>query len=234
MNEFKFILSEPHPCEYLAEQSAQSAFLISNNNDYNQSYSLLIQHGFRRSGDQMYRPHCSQCDACTPVRIHTADFKPSRIQRRTWIKNSDLLVTEKPARFEQAHYELYLRYQNIRHSGGNMAQSSQDEYIQFLSSPWSDTRFYEFSLESQIVAVAVVDYFEDALSSVYTFFDPEMKNRSLGSYAILWEIELARRASKSLLYLGYWIPSCRKMSYKNQYKPTEAYKNGRWGLIEPG
>ena len=113
-----------------------------------------------------------------------------------------------------------------------MANSSANEYIDFLSCSWGETRFIEFHLDGQLVAVAVIDFFENALSAVYTFFEPTMSTNSLGIYAVLWQIEYAQKLGLDHVYLGYWIEKCQKMAYKNQYQPLEGYINRRWELIE--
>ena len=50
-----------------------------------------------------------------------------------------------------------------------------------------------------------MDTLADGLSAVYTFYDTRQGRRSLGVYAVLWQIEAARRQGKKWLYLGYWI-----------------------------
>lgn len=113
-----------------------------------------------------------------------------------------------------------------------MCESGPEEYIQFLSSDWAGTYFYEFTLDGRVVAVAVVDHLDDALSAVYTFFEPQLSKRSLGSYAILWEIQETRRHGFPFLYLGYWIEACVKMAYKSDYRPIEGLIEGRWQPIQ--
>lgn len=113
-----------------------------------------------------------------------------------------------------------------------MCESGPEEYIQFLRSDWAGTCFYEFTLDSRVVAVAVVDHLDDALSAVYTFFEPRLAKRSLGSYAILREIEETRQLGLPFLYLGYWIEACVKMAYKSNYGPLEGHIEGHWQLIK--
>jgi arginine-tRNA-protein transferase len=195
-------------------------------------YETLSQHGFRRSGEHLYRPHCHGCSACIPVRIPVQTFTPRRSQRRIWEKNKDLTVIATTHAFELEHFNLYRRYVNSRHKGGGMDNPTPEGYLQFLTCTWADTVFYEFRLQQQLLAVAVIDYLGSGFSAIYTFFDPECANRSLGVYAILWEIEEARRLQFDWIYLGYWIKECRKMSYKTEYQPLEYYWQGHWYLLE--
>jgi len=221
-------LTAAHECSYLDDQSAQSVFVHPSCALTSDLYAQLIEQGFRRSGDEVYRPQCAQCSACIPVRLAVEHFKPNRRQKRCLIKNSQITVEVKPAIFEQAHYELYIRYQMIRHGSGDMAKASPEEYLGFLGSTWCDTQFVEFSIDNELAGVAVVDQFENALSAVYTFFDPKFASASLGVYAVLWQIEQARCMKKEFLYLGYWIKACQKMSYKSDYQPLQVLVGGQW------
>lgn len=222
------ILIPPHACSYLDDQQSQSVFVHPTYPLTTSIYTQLIAQGFRRSGDEVYAPHCPNCAACIPARLAVHDFKPDRSQQRCWRKNSQTTAIIKPAVFEQAHYELYLRYQQIRHTGGNMAESSPDDYIDFLSSSWGNTVFVEFSINNELAGVAIVDQLDNALSAVYTFFDPKFSSYSLGVYAVLWQIDYAKRQHKNFLYLGFWIQACQKMAYKSHYQPLQLFRNKQW------
>lgn len=225
-------LSQEHPCSYLGGLDAQAIFVHPSFQPSTNIYSRLIEQGFRRSGEQIYRPHCAQCAACRPVRIPVKTFKPSRNQRRCEHKNLSTKASIKPAVFNQQHYEMYLRYQQQRHRCSNMADSSPEDYMNFLTCEWSDTLFVEFSIENKLAAVAIVDRLDNALSAVYTFFDPEFSIFSPGVFSLLWQIKQAQLWKLDYLYLGFWIEECRKMSYKTQYRPIQGYSDGQWKLME--
>jgi arginine-tRNA-protein transferase len=222
------VSSPTHACSYLDEQISQTVFVYPPSQLNTAIYSQLIQQGFRRSGDDVYVPHCPQCNACIPARLAVKEFKPNRSQQRCRIKNSQTQAVIKPAVFEQAHYELYIRYQKHRHRGGDMAESSPDDYFNFLSSSWCDTVFVEFLINEQLVGIAVIDQLNNALSAVYTFFDPEFSDYSLGVYAVLWQIDYAKRQQKDFVYLGFWIKACQKMAYKSNYQPLQIFRNRQW------
>jgi len=221
-------LTAAHECSYLDDQFAQSVFVHPSFTLTNDLYAQLIEQGFRRSGDHVYRPQCAECNACIPVRLSVEHFKPNRSQKRCLLRNSQIQVEVKPALFDWAHYELYIRYQMIRHGSGDMAKASPEEYLSFLGSSWCDTQFVEFYINNELAAIAVVDQFEHALSAVYTFFDPKFASASLGVYAVLWQIEQARKQHKEFLYLGYWIKACQKMSYKSDYQPLQVFSGQQW------
>ena len=224
-------LDNPHECNYLAEHSAQFAYIHPDFSISNEHYSQLISQGFRRSGDHIYKPYCSTCKKCIPARLAVQDFHPSRQQRRTLKKNTDIEVIIKPAKFEQVHFDLYQKYQLNRHTDGDMANTTEENYINFLSSDWCNTLFVEFFCNNELAGVAVVDLLDNALSAVYTFFDPKFSARSLGVYAVLWEIEHAKSLGLDWLYLGYWIENCQKMSYKINYQPLQGLIDNQWRSI---
>ena len=114
-----------------------------------------------------------------------------------------------------------------------MADASKEEYIDFLSSEWCNTLFVEFTCAGELAGVAVVDLFDNALSAVYTFFDPELSKRSLGVYAVLWQIDYAKTLGLDWLYLGYWIEQCQKMSYKTNYQPLQGLVEKEWRDYDP-
>ncbi len=224
----KLYLSTPHACPYLPGEEATTLIIDPELKVSDTLFSQLASHGFRRSGDMIYRPHCTQCDACVSVRIPVDEFRPNRSQQRNWRRNRKLRIVEKPAAFEQDHFELYLRYQQARHPESTMCDPDPDKYFKFLTSDGTDTRFFEMRDEDRLLGIAVADRFEDGLSAVYTFFEPAQSSRGLGVFAILWEIQYAKRMGCPWLYLGYWIRNCRKMFYKTSFRPVEGFKNGRW------
>ncbi len=231
VRDLKVYTTYPHSCSYLKDQEATTLFVDPRQRVDKKLYSNLSVLGFRRSGNHIYRPHCSHCDACIPARIPVASFEPKRGQRRTWKRNEDLLVAPTADIRDDAAFELYCRYIRLRHADGDMYPPDREQYESFLNNAWDCTLYYRFYDRHDLVAVAVVDELTDGLSAIYTFFEPIAHKRSLGSHAILWQIEEARRLGLEYLYLGYWIKGCQKMSYKSEYRPLELYINGRWTTL---
>ena len=224
----KFYATQPHPCSYLPEEQAVTLFLDPQQPIQPDTYSQLSELGFRRSGEHLYRPHCAQCRACVPARIPAADFVPNKQQLRIHKRNRDLQVTTRRPVMNEEIYQLYSRYIIARHSDGDMFPPSREQFQSFLVSEDAFCEFNEFRLDGRLLAVAVTDRLNNGLSAVYTFFDPDESRRSLGRYAILWQIEQARRSGLPAVYLGYWIRNCRKMNYKTEYRPLEMLINQRW------
>lgn len=226
-------LSMPHPCSYLPERLATTLFVDPRCTLDTGQFGRFMRLGFRRSGGLVYRPHCLDCAACIPVRLPVATFAARRGQRRVWARNRDLEIIERAASFEQEHFDLYLRYQSHRHTGGGMDDPDPGKYTQFLIGAGIETVFYEFRLHGRLLALAVTDVLPDGLSAVYTFFDPTDSERGLGVYAILTQVERARARGLPYLYLGYWIRESPKMSYKTDYRPLEMFRKGRWERVPP-
>ncbi len=223
-----FYATPEHPCSYLDDRLATTMFVDPKAKIDDALYTRLSQLGFRRSGHHYYKPRCVGCNACIPVRVPVDKFQPSRSQKRTWKRNLDLNVIEKPATFNQEHFALYQRYINERHHDGDMYPPTLDQYESFLMEARDKTSFVEFRSEKGLLSVAVMDRTLDGLSAIYTYFAPEESQRALGVYGILWQIEAAKRLGLPYLYLGYWIRGCGKMSYKTKYRPIEVLLRDNW------
>ncbi|GGJ84420.1 arginyltransferase [Pseudomonas matsuisoli] len=224
----RFYATQPHPCSYLPDEQATTLFLDPSQPMDVKVYADLSEVGFRRSGDHLYRPHCQQCNGCIPARIPSADFQPNRQQKRILKRNVSVQVAAMKPRFTEEYYALYSRYIEERHADGDMYPPSREQFSTFLVRDLSFCRFFEFRLEGRLIAVAVTDVLPNGLSAVYTFYDPDEERRSLGRFAILWQIAEARRLGLNAVYLGYWIKNCRKMNYKTEYRPIELHVNQRW------
>lgn len=227
----QFYLTSPYPCSYLDAQTARSQVVTPAHLVDDMAYSQLIQSGFRRSGLFTYRPQCGQCQACIPVRVVVDQFSPGRTQRRVGKRNANLVAEPRRPYFDAAHFKLYQRYQASRHAGGGMDHDDRDQYAHFLLQSNVDTYLVEFREAGQLRMVSVIDQVEDGLSAVYTFFEPDLPERSFGVYNVLWQIELARSLGLSYVYLGYWIEDSRKMAYKSQYQPLQGLIDANWRIF---
>lgn len=231
MKTLQLYLGQEHPCSYLAERNAGSIFIDPREAVTAELYSQLIEQGFRRSATHIYRPYCGACAACISARIPVQAFQPTAAQQKIMRRNSDLSVQAASSEFREEHYQLYQNYIEQRHADGDMYPPSTEQFQSFLCSDLEFVRFYEFRANDELLAVAVTDVLPTGLSAMYTFFSPEDKRRSLGRYAILWQIQESLRLGLPYVYLGYWIKDCQKMNYKTQYQPLEGFINEHWQAL---
>jgi leucyl-tRNA---protein transferase len=227
----RLLLGTEHRCSYLTGRMARSVFIDPQLALDPSRYGALLDLGFRRSGSYVYRPACGACQECRPVRVPVAEFVPTRTQRRCLRRNADLRMSVE-SELGADHYALYKRYLQVRHPGGGMDPEDREAFRSFLSSAWGYTEIMALRDGSgRLFAGGVIDRVPQGLSAVYTYFDPDAAERSLGTYSILREIDRTRVLGLPYLYLGYWVPGSAKMEYKRNFQPLETLIGSTWRRV---
>jgi len=231
LSALQFYLTAPYPCSYLPDHLARSqvatpAFMITP-----LIYSELVRRGFRRSGTFTYRPRCDACQACVPVRVEVNAFTSSRSQRRAARHHQGLETSLHTLQECEEHFNLYQRYQAARHKEQGAESDSPEQYRNFLLQSQVDSMLVEFRENDVLRMVSLIDILDDGLSSVYTFYDPDVPQASYGTYNVLWQIELCRKLELEYLYLGYWIAASQKMAYKAKFQPLQGLVQGEWQAL---
>ncbi|MDN5849819.1 MAG: arginyltransferase [Nitrococcus sp.] len=224
--------TQEHACPYVPGRIARTAVVDPRAPLDTALYAGLIQRGFRRSGSHLYHPSCPSCSACRSLRIPVAEFRARRSHRRCLRRNACVRIDCVAAHYCEAHFALYRRYLAARHPGGSMDNPTPEGYQSFLTRSWCNTELLELHENNRLLAVAVVDDLGDALSAVYTFYEPGLPERSLGLLSILRTITETRRRGYDYLYLGYWIAGCARMDYKAEFRPHEVLTRSGWLWVE--
>ncbi len=219
-------ITHPFTCPYFGDREARNIVPDPGAPMRAELYDELIHHGFRRSGEQVYLPHCDGCSGCISLRVEAGRHRPSRSDRRLLRAHADTRTRIVAPAHDEESFRLYRDYLAARHPGGGMDQPEPEDFPGFLASDWSRTDFVRFERADRLLAVAVVDRMADGLSAVYTFFDPQQEKLAPGRLAILWMIAEARRRGLPFVYLGYWIPGHPKMDYKRRYRPAQVHRHG--------
>lgn len=224
----QFYTTTKYSCSYIDKMDAQSLVATPYKSIKQSVFHDLIEKGFRRSGQYIYKPNCESCTACIPIRLVANKFLPSKTQKRIIKKHSYLRTKEAPLVFKQNHFELYRKYQNARHKVKNEEQNDLDDYNDFLIKSNVQSKLMEFWDGDSLKIVSIIDLVNDGISAVYTFFDPDDRKVSFGTYAVTWLINWCKTQQLKYIYLGYWIGDCDKMKYKTNFKPYELYIGGYW------
>lgn len=239
----QFYLTAPSACPYLPGRQERKVFTHLVGPNSGELHDLLTQGGFRRSQGIAYRPACESCVACVSVRVCVDSFRPTPSMRRVARANRDLIGRFRSAQASSEQYGLFRRYLDSRHAAGGMAQMSVLDFALMVEDSHVESGIVEYRRrgpdsgisgrdQGGAVACALTDVLADGLSMVYSFFDPDLAGRSLGTFMILEHVERARKLGKPYLYLGYWVDGSPKMDYKARFKPQERLTPKGWLRVE--
>lgn len=239
----QFFLTSPSPCPYIAGKQERKVFTHLVGERAPEVNDILTQGGFRRSQSIAYRPACEACRACVSVRVLAGEFQETRAFRRVLSTNNDMIGYERSPAPTAEQYSLFRTYLDTRHADGGMVDMTVLDYSMMVEDSHVETKLIEYRLrgpdsgitshgEGPLFAVALTDVLADGLSMVYSFYDPEIPGRSLGTYLILDHIERARKMGLPHVYLGYWVKGSSKMDYKRRFLPQERLLPDGWQRFE--
>ncbi|MGI4790848.1 MAG: arginyltransferase [Janthinobacterium lividum] len=225
-------------CHYLPDRLATQEYVAVAQISPDE-YEALMNLGWRKFGRFLFHPTCGHCTECRPIRIAPDQFIPDRSQQRTWRKNADLRVQYAPPSVDPARLDLYCRYQanqSIDKGWPETERTSGSYARQFVHNPLPSVEISIWEADT-LRAIVITDKTPNVVSGVYHFHDPDSRSRSLGTYAMLHTIELARRLEKRWAYFGYYVAGCGSMNYKIRFQPNEILgPEGVWradaGIIE--
>ncbi|AHJ66607.1 Arginine-tRNA-protein transferase [Granulibacter bethesdensis CGDNIH4] len=224
-----FYTTGASPCPYLDGRMERKVVTEITGPDAETLHNRLSRAGFRRSHNIAYAPVCQGCNACVPIRIAVNDFRLTRTRRRINRANAGVEMFDVPAQATHEQFMLFQRYQKSRHGDGDMAAMGFTDYRAMVEDTPIQTSILEFRDQDDVLLCAcLTDRLNDGLSAVYSFYDPDLPQRSLGSYAILSMVAQTKAEGLPYLYLGYWVANSRKMAYKSAYQPAEILSRGAW------
>jgi arginine-tRNA-protein transferase len=227
-----FYTTAPLPCPYVTGRTERKVVTEITGPDAEALHDRLSRAGFRRSHNIAYAPVCPSCQACVPIRIPVAQFRPDRTLRRIARANATVEGFEVPPRATAEQFQLFQRYQQARHGNGDMAGMSFYDYRAMVEDTPIETHLVELrDPDDRLIGACLTDRLGDGLSAVYSYFAPDLERRSLGTFTILWLIGRARALGLPYVYLGYWVPESRKMAYKARFQPTEILVRGVWRTL---
>lgn len=218
------------PCPYLPEREARMPLRLPLRTLTRFETDLRFEQGDRRHGAFLYRPHCPTCSECVAIRVPVAELKLSRTQRRT-LRRGDALLRQELGEplVDRERLQLYEKHKDLRKllqpEGAPMTEKALRGFLVDRCCDAFEIRYYA---GERLVAVAITDRGQRALSAVYTYYDPELSSLSLGTYSILKQVELCAKEGLSHLYLGLYVEGNAHMRYKKRFAPHELRVGGGW------
>ena len=228
----QFYVTAPQDCPYLDNQVERKLFTALYGTNSSRLNNSLSKQGFRRSQNVLYRPSCANCSACMSARISSSEFNPSKSQKRILSKNSDIVRVVNPPLATDAQFDLFKQYITARHPNGGMSDMDADDFTAMIEETNVESRLIEYYAkkngELELISFSLVDILDDGISMVYSVFNPDFKEKSLGTYMILDHNALALEMGLHYVYLGYWVKGSTKMDYKKRFSPLEVFTNDKW------
>jgi arginine-tRNA-protein transferase len=219
-------LGPEESCPYLDDRQSRHEFMLAAELK-DKDWESLMRTGWRRFGLYFFRPKCTGCLECKPLRVPLPDWTPSKSQRRILNKNKDLDFQVAPKKFNPEIFDLYQKHTRLRFPEQYNPNETHEDFWLAHYTPAMNSFQSEIYFEDKLIALGLIDPGTQGLSSSYFFFDPDLVKRSLGIYGALKEMLWAQKQNYKYYYLGYWVKGNKSMDYKAQFRPHEIYN---WSL----
>ena len=232
----QFFITAPSPCPYLPGRMERKVFTHLVGPDARHLNTHLSQTGFRRSQNIAYRPACDGCGACSSARVPVKSFEWHKGFRRILKLNDDVHSEIMTAKATSQQYSLFRSYIDQRHSEGGMSDMTVLDFAAMVDDTLVDSRIVEYRTptdyqpEGELIAAVLMDLLDDGVSLIYSFFDPTMASRSLGTFVILDMIRRTEHMGLPYVYLGFYVAGSEKMTYKARFLPQERLTPDGWKL----
>ena len=228
---FRYV-SPPSACGYLPEERWSLEYeMVASITPW--EYERKLEAGWRRFGAMLFQPRCPSCRACQSLRVKVGAFQPNRSQRRARrLNENDVTLRVGPPRVSRAKLDLYDRFhasQADRKGWPLHPAKDPGSYREsFVNNP-AFTEEWCYYLGDKLIGVGYTDVLPASLSAIYFFYDPDCRERSLGTWNVLCLLERCAIEGAAYLYLGYYVEGCGSLEYKANFRPNEVREpGGQW------
>ena len=181
-----------------------------------------MNRGYRKFGGLIFRPVCSGCDECRPIRIPVERFRPDRSQRRAWKRNEGLRRATAAGGGRAAPGAVpTVPPGTVAAEGLAGAGKGRADYaFSFVRNPVPSVEISLWEGDA-LRAVVLTDVTPNVVSGIYHYYDPGLYGQGIGTCCMLHTIELARELGKAWAYFGFYVAGCGSLAYKARFRPCE-------------
>ena len=212
-----------YPCSYLPDRQVRMNYRYLENAS-KELNTQLIQRGWRRFGNYFFHPICNGCNECKSLRIDVENYNFTKSQRKVIKKNRDTKVVVSRPTVNDTRLKIYNDYHLWKSEldGWDYKKITYGNYFEnFVEGVNDYGREVLYFVDDKIVGVDLIDILDDGISAIYFYYSPYDRKLSLGTYSLLYQIELAKKLNLKWIYLGYWVDGCKAFEYKPRFKPQE-------------
>ena len=229
------VYDRTEPCPYLDGEVARMPMRMPMGRVSLWQTDWRLAAGHRRTGEFIYQTNCPSCSACQPARVICKDYVFSKNAKRVLSKNDQQFDQKFSAPCSnQARIDLFNLHRTSRGLSVNDSDIDHEGYEWGFVRSCMNSFEIAYWQDQRLVCVALCDLGKTSLSAVYTFYDPEFAENSIGTYSILKQIQYCQNRGLEHLYLGYYVADSPHMHYKARFAPQERLIDGQWKRFESG